>query len=159
VVLLGSKKPTKAAAWQQLMLKDNHGEGTDVNGSNEGFPISLMEELIGMLTLFFVSWISVIDAFDDNVFPVVDALEECLTPMAPSRQIGYIFILGNDVTPESLILDQLPLYSANRFYFWRMGLARVRLIGSGLFKVDIKKGVWPRVTAVIEKIAASSWIS
>src|SRR6266849_10359544 len=88
------------------------------------------------------------DAWEDWVFPVVDALELSLTPEAQQYRVGTIFVVGNDYTADSVILDQLRLYSGGRLCSWRMWLAEYRLARLGLFQVDLKRRLWPHVTAL-----------
>lgn len=86
---------------------------------------------------------------ENRLFQVVDAMEEFIAPMAPRYRVGPIIVIGNDKTPQSVILDQVPLYPGNRLYFWRLGLAEFRLSRLGLFELNPDKGIWPRVNAIM----------
>jgi len=101
-----------------------------------------------MLTLLLVSWLLVEEAPESWIFPVFDSLEQALMPIPNRCQVGQIFIIGNDRTRHSVILDQLPLYSGTRLYVWRMALAELRLVRLGLFEVNPMTGIRPHVTAI-----------
>jgi hypothetical protein len=101
-----------------------------------------------MWAILLAMWLLPGDAWEEWVFPVVDAVELSVRPKAQQYRIGSIVILGNKTTSESVILDSLSLYSGNRLYSWRMKLAEFRLARLGLYEVDLIRRVRPRVKAL-----------
>ena len=98
--------------------------------------------------LFAAAWLTMGNPLEEWAFPAADTLEVVLTPGAPRYRVGQIIIIGNDHTPQSVILDQLGLYPGALLSQWRLRLAEVRLAGLGRFEIDILRGSWPRVVAL-----------
>jgi TolA-binding protein len=64
----------------------------------------------------------------------------------PPARVGQIFIIGNDKTPQGVILDQAPLYPGALLTAADLLSAQKNLARTGRFVVDPDKGVWPTVT-------------
>jgi uncharacterized protein (TIGR03067 family) len=66
---------------------------------------------------------------------------------APAR-VGQIIIVGNEQTPDAVILRHLPFYPGAILDYRSLQDAEKKLAALGLFVVDAKKGIRPTVTVV-----------
>src|SRR5258708_7964549 len=108
----------------------------------------MLKEEIPMFSLLLALCFSSENATEKWVYPTVDAVERSLVPGAGQYKVGVIYLNGNQTIPDSTILERLPLSSGGPLYSWRLRLAECRLAALGLFEIDLKRGVWPRVSAV-----------
>jgi hypothetical protein len=63
----------------------------------------------------------------------------------PCKRVGQIFILGNINVPDSIILEQCPLFPGGEYSRAVLRKAEQNLAKLGLFVVDRKRGIRPSV--------------
>lgn len=66
----------------------------------------------------------------------------------PEPLIGSVFIVGNTITKNRVILDALDLYPGAKLQLAKLPVAERKLADLGLFKVDPKKGIRPTVAVL-----------
>jgi hypothetical protein len=64
----------------------------------------------------------------------------------PRRCVGQIFIVGNEEIPDSIILEQCPLFPGGPASIADRRETEENLASLGLFVVDRKRGIKPKVT-------------
>jgi hypothetical protein len=62
----------------------------------------------------------------------------------PRWRVGQIFIIGNEEMPDSVLLEQCPLFPGQLAAIADLREAEENLAGLGLFVIDRKRGIRPR---------------
>jgi hypothetical protein len=95
-----------------------------------------------MWTVILAAWVSTAAPPQAAEEYMLNRAELTQPPRAqPCSRVGHIFISGNVKTPQSVILSELKTYPG-----YPLDLREIRLARLGRFKVDLKKGIRPRVT-------------
>jgi uncharacterized protein (TIGR03067 family) len=66
----------------------------------------------------------------------------------PPARVGQIFIVGNEKTPQTVILKQIPLYPGQVLDYPSLRKAEAQLAQLKLFVVDPQKGIRPTVEVI-----------
>jgi outer membrane protein insertion porin family len=82
--------------------------------------------------------------FCPNGVPGLVAVHYEIQEHQPAR-VGQIFIVGNDVTRQNVILRQIPLYPGQLLTYPDLRRAEANLKRLGIFEVNQEKGIEPRV--------------
>ena len=89
-------------------------------------------------------------------------------PKEPEPKIGQVIIVGNNITQDRVIRDVLNLHPGAKLRFSELRVAEQNLAKLGLFKIDPKNDIRPRVIAlhtpgqfkdILVKVEESSTIS
>jgi hypothetical protein len=80
--------------------------------------------------------------------PVVKRTGEGKQGTNRSARVGSIFVVGNEKTPQSVILDQVPIAAGQILVASDLRRAERNLARLNLFVVDPQKGIHPTVTVL-----------
>jgi outer membrane protein assembly factor BamA len=69
-------------------------------------------------------------------------------PKKPEARVGQIYIIGNERTKMSVILDQVGMYPGQSVSFWQICRAEFKLARLGIFKCTPDGAVRPKIEVV-----------